>query len=119
MNLPSLRVQAYNPEDNHKKLLEQLDMVESRREAAMERIMNEKAKVAASYNRKVTPRSLEEGDMLLKRDFHKKYEHGKIVATWEGPFLTREKTGPSTFRLATMEGIPVSKTWNDVHLRKY
>ncbi|CAL1369653.1 unnamed protein product [Linum trigynum] len=119
MNLPSLRVQAYHPERNHKKLLEQLDMVESRRDAAMERIMQEKAKVAASYNKRLKLRPLEEGDMVLKRNFQKKDEHGKLAATWEGRFLIREKTGPNTFCLATMEGTPVSKTWNGMHLRKY
>ncbi|CAL1377914.1 unnamed protein product [Linum trigynum] len=119
MVLPSLRVQAYHPEANHQRLLKHLNMVESRREVAMERIMSEKAKVATSYNQKVKLRPLEEGDMVLKRDFQKKDEHGKLVGTWEGPFLIREKTSPNTFHLATMEGIPVSKMWNGMHLRKY
>ncbi|CAL1361402.1 unnamed protein product [Linum trigynum] len=119
MNLPSLRVQTYNPKDNHRKLLEQLDMVESRRDAALERIISEKVKVAASYNKKVRSLPLEEGDTVLKCDFQKRNEHGKLAATWEGPFLIGKKTVPSTFRLATMEGIPVSKTWNDMHLRRY
>ncbi|CAL1412853.1 unnamed protein product [Linum trigynum] len=119
LNLPSLRVQAYNPESNHVGLLDQLNMVESRRDTALERIISEKIKVAASYNKKVKPRPLEEGDMVLKRDFQRKDEHGKLGAAWEGPFLIGEKTGPSTFRLATMEGHPISKTWNGMHLRRY
>ncbi|CAL1367623.1 unnamed protein product [Linum trigynum] len=91
MSLPSLRVQAYNQERNHKELLAQLDMIESRRDAAMEHIMREKAKVAASYNKNVKPRPLVEGDMVLKLDFQRKDEHGKLAATWEGPFLIGEK----------------------------
>ncbi|CAL1402109.1 unnamed protein product [Linum trigynum] len=72
LNLPSLRVQAYDSEVNHRKLLEQLDMIESRRDAALERILSEKVMVAASYNKRVKPRPLEEGDMVLKRDFQEK-----------------------------------------------
>ncbi|CAL1405791.1 unnamed protein product [Linum trigynum] len=117
--LPSLRVQSYDSEDNHKKLLHQLDMIETRRDAALVRTLEEKMKVATAYNAKVKPRPLEEGDLVLKRNFEQKEGHGKLAAAWEGPYLVGEKLGAATYVLATMEGKPLKKTWNAIHLKKY
>ncbi|CAL1410874.1 unnamed protein product [Linum trigynum] len=94
-------------------------MVEARRDAALARTVQEKLKVARTYNEKVKPRPLEEGDMVLKRNFEQKEGHGKLAAIWEGPFLVAEKIGAATYVLATMEGQPLSKTWNSIHLKKY
>ncbi|CAL1363288.1 unnamed protein product [Linum trigynum] len=117
--LPSLMVQTYDPEENHKKLLHQLDMLEARRDAALVRTIQEKLKVAKIYNERVKPRPLEERDMVLKRNFEQKEGHGKLTAIWEGPFLIAEKLGTATYVLATMEGQPIAKTWNAIHLKKY
>ncbi|CAL1407455.1 unnamed protein product [Linum trigynum] len=117
--LQSLRVQAYDPESNHRKLLHHLDMVETRRDAALVRTLEEKMKTAKPYNAKVKPRPLEEGDMVLKRNFEQKEGHGKLAAAWEGPYLVGEKLGPATYILATMEGKPMAKTWNAINLKKY
>ncbi|CAL1410717.1 unnamed protein product [Linum trigynum] len=119
MVLPSLRIQTYDPEDNHRKLLHQLDMVKMRRDAALVKTVEEKLKVAKAYNAKVKPRPLEEGDLVLKRNFERKEGHGKLTAAWEGPFLVGEKLGPATYVLATMGGKPMAKTWNIIDLKKY
>ncbi|CAL1356050.1 unnamed protein product [Linum trigynum] len=113
-------VQTYDPKENHRKVLHQLDMIETRREAALVRTIRENPKVAKvyKYNNRVKLRPLEEGDMVLKRKFDRKEGHGKLAIIWEGSFLVREKLGPATYVLATMEGKPVAKTWNAIHLKK-
>ncbi|CAL1401742.1 unnamed protein product [Linum trigynum] len=117
--LPSLSVQPYDSEDNHRKVLHQLDIIETMRDAALVRTLEEKLKVAMAYKAKVKPRSLEEGDMVLKRNFEQKEGHGKLAAAWEGPYLVGEKLGTATYVLATMEGKPLAKTWNAIHLKRY
>ncbi|CAL1360790.1 unnamed protein product [Linum trigynum] len=81
-------------------------------------VIGQNEKVARVYNTRVKPGALEEGD-LVKRAFEKIEDHDKLAATWEDSYLIGHKIGHCTFKLATMEGEPVSKTWNSVHLRKY
>ncbi|CAL1387366.1 unnamed protein product [Linum trigynum] len=100
-------------------LLHQLDMIETRRDVALVRTLEGQLKTAKAYNAKVKPRPLEEGDMVLKRNFEQKEGHEKLAAAWEGPYLVGEKLGPTTYILATMEGKPMAKTWSAIHLKKY
>ncbi|CAL1354254.1 unnamed protein product [Linum trigynum] len=83
MALPSLRVQTYDPEENHRKLLHQMDMIETRRDTTLVRTIKEKSKVVIAYNSMVKPRPLEEGYMIPKRNFEHKEGHGKIATIWE------------------------------------
>ena len=49
---------------------------------------------------------LEVGDLVLKWDkvHEDKGKHSKFQALWIGPFQVREKVGPHTYRLQTLEG---------------
>ena len=67
---------------------------------------------------KVNARSLEEGDLVLRRVQSAKNSN-KLTPKWEGPYRVKRVTRPGAVRLETEDGIPVSNSWNIEHLRKF
>ena len=67
---------------------------------------------------KVHARSLEEGDLVLRRVQSPKNSN-KLTLKWEGPYWVIRVTRPGAVRLETEDGIPVSNSWNIEHLRKF
>ena len=70
------------------------------------------------HSRKVHARSLEEGDLVLRRVQSAKNSN-KLTPNWEGPYRVIRVTRPGAIRLETEDGIPVSNSWNIKHLRKF
>ena len=70
------------------------------------------------HSRRVKARSLEEGDLVLRRVQSAKNSN-KLTPKWEGPYRVRQVTRPGAVRLETEEGLPVSNSWNIEHLRKF
>src|SRR3989337_2017849 len=70
------------------------------------------------HSRKVNARSLEEGDLVLRRVQSAKNSN-KLTPKWEGPYRVRRVTRPGAVRLETEDGIPVNNSWNIEHLRKF
>ena len=73
---------------------------------------------AAIIAAKVHARSLEEGDLVLRRVKSAKNSN-KLTPKWEGPYRVVRVTRPGAVRLETEEGLPVSNSWNIEHLRKF
>ena len=59
MILESHRVQKYDPEENDKLMLENLDMVEERREIARARASQHKRRITHAYNQRVKTRTFQ------------------------------------------------------------
>ena len=70
------------------------------------------------HSRKVHARSLEEGDLVLRRIQSAKNSN-KLTPKWEGPYRVMRVTRPGVVRLETEDGIPVSNSWNIEHLHKF
>jgi hypothetical protein len=70
------------------------------------------------HSRKVHARSLEEGDLVLRRVQSAKNSN-KLTPKWEGPYRVIRVTRPGAVHLETEDGIPVSNSWNIEHLRKF
>ena len=70
------------------------------------------------HSRKVHARSLEEGDLVLRRVQSAKNSN-KLTPKWEGPYRVIRVTRPGTVRLETEDVVPVSYSWNVEHLRKF
>ena len=75
------------------------------------------ATIAAKLMPEVS-RSLEEGDLVLRRVQSAKNSN-KLTPKWEGPYRVKQVTRPGAVRLETEDGIPVSNSWNIEHLRKF
>ena len=70
------------------------------------------------HSRKVHARSLEEGDLVLWRVQSAKNSN-KYTPKWEGPYRVIRVTRPDAVCLETEDGIPVSNSRNNEHLRKF
>jgi hypothetical protein len=70
------------------------------------------------HSRKVHARSLEEGDLVLRRAQSAKGSN-KLTPKWEGPYRVVRVTRPGAVRLETEDGTTVQNSWNIEHLRKF
>lgn len=118
---PSLRTDRFNEEENDKALREELDLLEERRAVAHVREEAAKQRAAAKYNKKVIPRKLQVGDLVLRRaDIGgRNTQQGKLAPNWEGPYRVTSSTGRGAYRLETLQGDEIPRHWNMNNLRKY
>lgn len=117
----SLRVHLYEQKRNDQALAECLDLLEEVREEASVRLATYQNRVSKYYNRKVRNRPINEGDLVLRKSaaVQKDRLHGKLSATWEGPYQVFEQMSPSTFKLMDLDGTPLPSIWNLDQLKKY
>ena len=116
IKVPSNRVTYYDPMSNNELLLDSLDMIEEKRDEADLRALRCKQQVARYYNKKVRARTLEPGDLVLKRVFPPPTHMG---AKWEGPYSILSRLDNGTFKLATVDGKEIPRVWNAQNLRPY
>ena len=66
------------------------------------------------YNKNTQPRSLQIGDLVLRR-IQKTNRRHKLLSPWEGPFIVSKVTGPGMYKLITEDGKEVSNTlWQNL-----
>ena len=70
------------------------------------------------HSRKVHARSLEEGELVLRRVQSAKGTN-KLTPKWEGPYQVVRVTRPGTVHLETRDGIKLQNSWNIEHLHKF
>ena len=46
-------------------------------------------------------------------------QKGKLAPNWEGPYKVQGLRGPGAYKLETMEGIEVPRTWHTQNLKIY
>ena len=114
--VPSHRRIHYNPEENEELLLMSLDLIEERRNDAALKAAAHKQKVAALYNSKVKHRSLQEGDLVLRRIFPRP---GALDPIWDGPYVIHKDLHNGAYILSTVDGEVFQRAWNIRHLRRY
>ncbi|KAK2427613.1 hypothetical protein QL285_026181 [Trifolium repens] len=115
---PSWRRETVTAAENKMALEENLDLLEEVREAAHFREFAMKQRATRKYNTRVMPRSFMEGDLVLKRPMGMD-KGGKLAPNWEGPFRIREVFGGGAYRLETLRGKAMPRTWNVSNLGFY
>ncbi|RDY08230.1 Tf2-9, partial [Mucuna pruriens] len=113
---PPLQTKLFEPKANEGKLRANLDMIQEVREAAHIREFAIKARVAKLYNQKVIPRNFKPQDLVLRRTVHKA-ESNKLMPKWEGPFRVRKEVGRGAYKLETLKGKEIPRTWNAASLQ--
>ena len=88
-----------------------LDLIDEIRVAAHCRELTAKRLLAATYNRKVRPRSFNRGNKNARDD--------KLAANWEGPYRVKEKLGDGAYILETLARKSVKRIWNANKLKIY
>ncbi|GAV60306.1 hypothetical protein CFOL_v3_03837 [Cephalotus follicularis] len=107
-----------NNEEGHRCLL---DLVEELRDKAAIRVAAYQQRLSRYYNRRVSPRPLRQGDLVLRNSSiaDPTGTRGKLAPAWEGPYKIKRVLCRGTFKLETLGGREISKGWNAEHLRKY
>ncbi|KAK2372840.1 hypothetical protein QL285_073931 [Trifolium repens] len=118
IDTPSWRRETTTTAENKAALEENLDLLEEIKEAAHFREFAMKQRVSRKYNTRVMSRSFKEGDLVLKRPMGKD-KGGKLTPNWEGPFRVREVFDGGAYRLETLRGEMMPRTWNVSNLRFY
>jgi hypothetical protein len=70
------------------------------------------------HNKKVRPRVIKEGDLVLCRIPKNKLK-GKMHSKWKGPFLVTSMARPEACRLRTLDGAEGPYFWNKDMLQRY
>ncbi|VFQ99529.1 unnamed protein product [Cuscuta campestris] len=117
---PTFRESSYQPQKNEEDHLAELNLVEERRMAAEVKMSTYQQVVKKYHDNKVGPRYFQVGDEVLRRrEASRPGDRGKLAKNWEGPYRVRAIIRPGTYWLETLEGVPVERTWNSHHLRKF
>jgi len=95
-----------------------LDILDEVRELA--RITSEamKKKVERRYKTKVRPRDFMEHDLVLRKAHAAEIEN-KLSPKWTGPFRVKTALPGGAYKLETLDGAIIPRTWNATNLRFY
>ncbi|VFQ70919.1 unnamed protein product [Cuscuta campestris] len=117
---PTFRESNYQPQQNEEDHLAELNLVEERRMAAEVKMSTYQQVVKKYHDNKVGPRYFQVGDEVLRRrESSRPGDGGKLAKNREGPYRVRAIIRPGTYRLETLDGVPVERTCNSHHLRKF
>lgn len=77
-----------------------------------------KTKIKQYYNQKVRPVAFKVGDFVYRRNETSRVENqGKLGPNWEGPYRVTEAYYNGLYKLETMDGHEVPRTWHAINLR--
>ncbi|XP_065007550.1 uncharacterized protein LOC135638364 [Musa acuminata AAA Group] len=114
--IPTLRTRNYDEKITNEGLRAGLDMLEERCADAHLKVYNRRV-----YNYKVRPRAIKLNDLVLHKTEVRDPTRasGKLAPKWEGPYRVVEVIRPGTYRLTTMDGPSLPRTWNVQNLKKF
>lgn len=107
--------------DDPTTLRDYLDYVEEECDQALLRIQNYQQTAARYYNKKVRNRRFEVGDLVLRKVYENtmEYNAGMLGTNWEGPYQVTEVARPGIYRLMTIEGEAIPRSWILMSLKKF
>ncbi|GJS86116.1 reverse transcriptase domain-containing protein [Tanacetum coccineum] len=95
------------------------ELPNERREASAIREAKYKTKMEQYYNQKVRPTSFKPDEYVFRRNEASRVEdQGKLGPKWEGPYRVTEAYQNGSYKLQTMGGKEVPRTWHAINLRK-
>ena len=115
-NLP--RFQNFVVEESNEKRKVNLDLLDEVREEAKIKVEALKRRVEYKNNSKLRPRQFQVADLVMRKAHLYQLEN-KISPKWTGPFRITEALGNGAYRLETVEGGAIPRTWNATNLKFY
>ncbi|GJS66379.1 hypothetical protein Tco_0680943 [Tanacetum coccineum] len=104
---------------NDEELRLNLDLLEERRERVAIREAKAKLKMTKYYNARVRGVTFRLGDFVYRSN---KASHamdgGKLAPKWEGPYEVMEALEDGAYKLRSMDGAVLPRTWNIANLKK-
>jgi len=95
-----------------------LDLLDEVREEARIKVEALKRRVEYKYNSKLRPCQFRVADLVMRKAHPYQLEN-KVFPKWTGPFRVTEALGNGAYRLETLEGDAIPRTWNATHLKFY
>ena len=118
MTPKELRHGSYRTEAPDEDIKPTIDTIEAIKTQAAINLGRYQEKTRSWRNKKVRPREIKEGDLVLCR-ISKSKQQGKMHNKWEGPFLVASMARPEACRLRTLEGVEEPYSWNKDMLQHY
>ncbi|XP_074297206.1 uncharacterized protein LOC141627907 [Silene latifolia] len=121
ISLHTTRCSLNTVEENQPLMQDSLALAEELRDTAKIRIASYQQTIARSYNKNVDIRVFGEGDLVLQKVFPntKDKNAGKLAPAWEGPYLIDSIVGQGAYRLQTLDGEMIPRSWNVSHLKLF
>ena len=116
--MPTIRSDVPEQE-NAELVLKDLDMVDELRELAVVCTASYQHRLENSYNKRVKPRMFQPRDLVLKKIFKNTTDPGAgtFQPNWEGPYLITRAGESGSYALDKLDGTPVPRMWNVMHLK--
>ncbi|XP_074362244.1 uncharacterized protein LOC141702482 [Apium graveolens] len=116
----SPRVEAYEPETNEEGMRLALDLIDEVRDEANARNAEYQRRASLYYNGRVEERFFEQGDLVLRKIVVSGFgERGKLAPNWEEPYTVRKTLGQGSYKLETLNGNEVPRSWHASNLKVY
>ena len=121
LELPNIPVQSYDEMVNQVGLNAQRDAMEETHDLVRRRIAAYQQHAAKYYNKCVKKRTFLPGDLVSRKleATGSAEGRGKLAPNWEDPVRVVEALGNGAYRLETLEGDPIPRTWNADNLRNF
>ena len=95
-----------------------LDLLDEVREKARIKAEAFRRRVEYKYSSKLRPRQFQVADLVMRKAHPYQLEN-KLSPKWTGPFIITEALGNGAYRLKTLEGGAIPRTWNATNLKFY
>ena len=98
-----------------KQRYEQLGLIDEERARTQYHAQGYQKRIARVFNKKVKPRNLKEGDLVLKVYRDKTFDpREKMKPRWSGPFIIKKIMLESATRITDLDGEEIAQsTWID------
>jgi len=114
----SPRFQNFVVEESNEERKVNLDLLDKVREEARIKAEALKRRVEYKYSSKMRPRQFQVADLVMRKAHPYQLEN-KLFPKWTSPFKVTEALGNGAYRLETLEGGAISRTWNATNLKFY
>ncbi|GKB98816.1 reverse transcriptase domain-containing protein [Tanacetum coccineum] len=119
IGMPTYRTAKVDTVHNDEELRLNLDLLEEKRERAAICEAKSKMKMTKYYNARVRGVAFRPGDFVYRsNDASHAAAGGKLGPKWEGPYEVTETLGDGAYKLRTMDGADLPRTWNIANLKK-
>nr|GEV03779.1 reverse transcriptase domain-containing protein [Tanacetum cinerariifolium] len=118
IEMPTYRTAAVDVVSNDEELRLNLDMLKERRERAAICKANAKSKMLKYYNARVRDVTFRPGEFVYRsNDASHTVAGRKLGLKWEGPYEVTEALGDGAYKLWSMDGTILLRTWNTANLK--
>ena len=114
----SARVENFNKDKANEVRELEVNSAEEKRLDSCVRTAKYLAVLRRYYNKNVKEQFFVVGDLVLKWKMNQAGVH-KLATPWEGPFMIKEVTRPTSYRLAPLDGTDVPNSWHIDKLRRF